>query len=154
MQIFIKKFILSFFRILNQINLNCHKIAELAKNRMIIFHQFSETFFIDILWILFDLSSFELSTIIRCVTKIKNCSGFMRVHRILKVWSLLTTKIIISPKQVELKRSTAQIPAAPLVHNDPPRKIFSSKNLQKIWSFLESLHRNLSEKLYMSQQIT
>jgi hypothetical protein len=31
-------------------------------------------------------------------TKIKNCSGFMRVHRILKVWSLLTTKIIISPK--------------------------------------------------------
>ncbi len=31
-------------------------------------------------------------------TKIKNCSGFMRVHRILKVWSLLTTKIIISPQ--------------------------------------------------------
>ncbi len=31
-------------------------------------------------------------------TKIKNCSGFMREHRILKVWSLLTTKIIISPK--------------------------------------------------------
>ncbi len=29
--------------------------------------------------------------IIRCVTKIKNCSGFMRVHRILKVWSLLTS---------------------------------------------------------------
>jgi hypothetical protein len=36
--------------------------------------------------------------IIRYGTKIKNCSGFMRVHRILKVWSLLTTKIIISPK--------------------------------------------------------
>ncbi len=31
-------------------------------------------------------------------TKIKNCSGFMWVQGILKVWSLLTTKIIISPK--------------------------------------------------------
>jgi hypothetical protein len=38
------------------------------------------------------------SFLIRYGTKIKNCSGFMRVHRILKVWSLLTTKIIISPK--------------------------------------------------------
>jgi Leucine-rich repeat (LRR) protein len=34
----------------------------------------------------------------RCVTKIKNCSGFMRVHRILKVWSILSSKIIISSK--------------------------------------------------------
>ncbi len=66
-------------------------------------------------------------------TKIKNCSGFMRVHRILKVWSLLTTKIIISPKQVLLKRSTAQIPAAPLVHKDPPLKIFSKQE------FIENL---------------
>ncbi len=69
----------------------------------------------------------------RCVTKIKNCSGFMRVHRILKVWSLLTTKIIISPKQVVLKRSTAQILAAPLVNNDPPLKIFSKQE------FIENL---------------
>jgi hypothetical protein len=60
----------------------------------------------------------------RYVTKIKICSGFMRVHRILKVWSLLTTKIIISQKKMVLKRSTAQIPAARLVHNDPPLNFF------------------------------
>ncbi len=48
----------------------------------------------------------------------------MRVHRILKVWSLLSSKIIISLKKVVLKRSTAQIPAAPPVHNDPPLKFF------------------------------
>ncbi len=42
--------------------------------------------------------SFVEFAFIRCVTKIKNCSGFMRVHRILKVWSLLTTKIIIYSK--------------------------------------------------------
>ncbi len=35
---------------------------------------------------------------IRYVTKIKNCSGFMRVDQFLKVWSLLSPKIIISPK--------------------------------------------------------
>jgi hypothetical protein len=57
----------------------------------------------------------------------------MRVHRILKVWSLLSSKKIISPKWVVLKRSTAQIPAAPLVHNDPPLKIFSMQE------FIENL---------------
>jgi serine/threonine protein kinase len=34
----------------------------------------------------------------RYVTKSKNCFGFMKVDQILKVWSLLTTKIYISPK--------------------------------------------------------
>ncbi len=34
------------------------------------------------------------------------------------------------------------------------KNFFQIKNLLKIWSFLESLHRNLSEKKYMSQQIT
>ncbi len=31
-------------------------------------------------------------------TKIKNCSGFMKVDQILKVWSLLSPKILISSK--------------------------------------------------------
>ncbi len=31
----------------------------------------------------------------KCVTKIKICSGFMKVDQILKVWSLLSPKIII-----------------------------------------------------------
>jgi hypothetical protein len=35
---------------------------------------------------------------IRYRTKIKNCSGFMKVDQILKVWSLLSSKIIISSK--------------------------------------------------------
>jgi hypothetical protein len=34
----------------------------------------------------------------RHVTKSKNCSGFMKVDQILKVWSLLNPKIFISPK--------------------------------------------------------
>jgi hypothetical protein len=36
--------------------------------------------------------------VIRYVTKSKNCSGFMKVDQILKVWSLLSPKIFISPK--------------------------------------------------------
>ncbi len=54
---------------------------------------------------------------IRCVTKIKNCSGFVKAHRILKVWSLLSPKIIFSSKWVMQKRSMGQISAEPLVHN-------------------------------------
>ncbi len=39
-----------------------------------------------------------LQSFIRYGTKIKNCSGFMEVDQILKVWSLLSPKILISSK--------------------------------------------------------
>ncbi len=61
---------------------------------------------------------------IKCVTKIKNCVGFMRVHRILKIWSLMSSKIIFSSKYVVLKRSLAQIPPAPSVNHNPPLNFF------------------------------
>jgi hypothetical protein len=67
------------------------------------------------------------------VTKIKNCSGFPKVDRILKVWSLLSSKIKISSKSVELKRSTAQTPATPPVHNHPPLKHFFKAKIY--WKF-------------------
>jgi hypothetical protein len=35
---------------------------------------------------------------IRYGTKIKNCSGFMKVDQILKAWSFLSPKILISLK--------------------------------------------------------
>jgi hypothetical protein len=44
------------------------------------------------------LLEFFFKFYIRYVTKIKNCSGFMRVDQILKVWSLLNPKILISQK--------------------------------------------------------
>jgi hypothetical protein len=59
------------------------------------------------------------------VTKSKNCSGIMKVDQILKVWSLLSPKIFISPKfVVPKKKNTAQIPVARSVHNDPPLIFF------------------------------
>ncbi len=72
-------------------------------------------------------------TINRYVTKSKNCSGFMKVDQILKVWSLLCPKIFISPKYVVPKKTTGQIPAAPPVHNDPPQLFFLNPK------FLESV---------------
>jgi hypothetical protein len=59
----------------------------------------------------------------------------MKVDQILKVWFLLSPKILISSKYVELKMCMAQIPAALPVHNNPPLIFFQTKNLLKIWSF-------------------
>ncbi len=42
---------------------------------------------------------------IRYVTKSKNCSGFMKVDQILKVWSLLSPKIYF-PKIGGTKKTT------------------------------------------------
>jgi hypothetical protein len=78
----------------------------------------------------------------------------MKVHRILKVWSPLSTKILISSKLVELKMCTAQIPVAPFVYANYPLNCFQIESFMKFWTFLESLHRKLTEKYYMSQQIT
>jgi hypothetical protein len=63
----------------------------------------------------------------------------MRVHRILKVWSLLSSKIIISSKKVVLKRSTAQIPAARPVNNDPPLIFFKARIYRKFGIFCKAL---------------
>jgi hypothetical protein len=82
----------------------------------------------------------------RCMTKIKNCSKFSKADHFLIVWSLLSTKLIFSSKSVVLKRYTAQIPAAPPIHYNPALKSFSKQKFLKVWAFLESLHRNLSEK--------
>jgi hypothetical protein len=68
-------------------------------------------------------------------TKIKNCSGFMRVHRILKVWSLLSAKILILSKSVELKKSMAQIPAVPPLHNDLSLKLFPNQKFTQNLEF-------------------
>jgi hypothetical protein len=46
----------------------------------------------------------------KCETKIKNCSGSRKVDQILKVWSLLSPKIIVLSQSVQLKRCTAQTP--------------------------------------------
>ncbi len=74
-------------------------------------------------------------TFTRYVTKIKNCSGFMRVDQFLKVWSLLSPKIVISLKQVELKRTTARIPTTPPIHNDPQVIFFSKAKFVESFEF-------------------
>jgi hypothetical protein len=69
----------------------------------------------------------------RYVTKIKNCSGFMKVDGFLKVWSLLSLKILISSKSVEPRKTTARIPAAPPVYANAQLKNFSKRK------FIENL---------------
>ncbi len=49
----------------------------------------------------------------------------MKVDQILKVWSLLSPKILISSKQVVLKMCMARNPAAPLIYANAPPKFFS-----------------------------
>jgi hypothetical protein len=56
----------------------------------------------------------------------------MKVDQIVKVWSLLSPKIFISPKLVVPKKTTAQIPAVPPEHNDPPLFFFQSQNFLKV----------------------
>ncbi len=48
------------------------------------------------------------------MTKIKNCFRFSKIDHFLKVWFLLSPKIIISSKSVVLKSCTAQTPATPV----------------------------------------
>jgi hypothetical protein len=61
----------------------------------------------------------------------------MKVDQTLKVWSLLSPKILISSKSVELKKTMGQIPAAPPIYTNIPLKFFSkqkfTKNLEFFW---------------------
>ncbi len=50
----------------------------------------------------------------RCGNKIKNCSGFSKADHFLKIWSLLSPKIMFSSKLAELKNCIVQTPTAPL----------------------------------------
>jgi hypothetical protein len=70
----------------------------------------------------------------------------MKVDHFLKVWSFQSPKIIISPKSVEPKSFTTQIPAAPPVYANSQLKFFSKQKFSENFESLESLHRNLSEK--------
>jgi hypothetical protein len=76
----------------------------------------------------------------RDMTKIENFSGSRKVPHILKVWSLLITKLIF----------LRHLPLMLILH----KYSFQSCNSLVILCLFDSLHRNLSEKFYMSQQIT
>ncbi len=80
---------------------------------------------------------FSLVLLVKCVTKIKNFAGFMRVHQILKIWSLLSTKSIFSSKQ-----AMAQTPTGHPVYTNFPL-IFLSK--QKYTKSLELFGKPASE---------
>jgi hypothetical protein len=73
------------------------------------------------------------------VTKIKNCSGSIKVDQILKVWSLLSPKIIISSKSVELKMCMAQNPVAPPINTDTPLKNVSKAKFIENLEFFRKL---------------
>jgi hypothetical protein len=57
----------------------------------------------------------------------------MRVHGFLKVGSLLSIKIQILSKSVEPRKTTARIPAEPLVYTNAQQKNFSNRK------FIENL---------------
>ncbi len=83
----------------------------------------------------------------KSVTKIKICSGFLKVDQILKVWSLLSPKIINfikigGTKNRPWPKFPRHLPYTQTLHQN----FFQRDNLSKVWIFLESLHRNLSEK--------
>jgi hypothetical protein len=66
-----------------------------------------------------------------CVTKIKNCSRFMRVDRFLIVWSLLSLKKIYFTKICGTKKNMARNLAAPFVYANAPLKKFSKGKIIK-----------------------
>ncbi len=61
----------------------------------------------------------------KCMTKMENFAGSKKVAHILKVWTLLSTKIPISPKSVENSSVMAHSPAAPPVYANPAQIFFS-----------------------------
>jgi hypothetical protein len=81
------------------------------------------------------------------MTKIENFAGSGKVAQFLKVWSLLITKMPISPRSVENSWVMTHSPAAPLVNaNSAQFFFFQSYSSLEIWYLFDSLHRNLSEK--------
>ncbi len=87
------------------------------------------------LFSLFYSGQFTQRTLNRYVTKIKNCSGFMKVDHILKVWFSLSLQILISSKSVELKKTMGQIPAAPPIYTSFLLKIFSKQKFTQNFEF-------------------
>jgi hypothetical protein len=73
-------------------------------------------------------------------------AGSRKVAQILKVWSLLSTKIPISPGLVENSSVMAHSPAEPSVNANSAQIFFQSYNSLVIWYLFDNLHRNLSEK--------
>ncbi len=61
---------------------------------------------------------------IKCKTKMENFAGSRKVAHILKVWSLLSTKIPISSKLVENSSVMSHSPAAPPVFTNPAQIFF------------------------------
>ncbi len=81
----------------------------------------------------------------KCMTKMENFAGSKKVAHILKVWSLLSTKIPISSRSVKNSSVMSHSPAAPLVLTNS-EQFFPSWISLVILCFFYSLHCNLSEK--------
>jgi hypothetical protein len=81
----------------------------------------------------------------KCMTKMENFAGSRKVAHILKVWSLVSTKIHISSRSVENSSVMSHFPAAPLGLTNSAQFFFQSYNSLVLCLF-DSLHRNLSEK--------
>jgi hypothetical protein len=62
--------------------------------------------------------------IIKCMTKIENFAESRKVAHILKVWSLLSTKIPISSRSVENSSVMSHSPAAPPEFTNPAQIFF------------------------------
>ncbi len=62
---------------------------------------------------------------IKCMTKMENSAGSRKVAHILKVWSLLSTKIPISSKSVGNSSVMSHSPAAPPVFTNSADDFFS-----------------------------
>jgi hypothetical protein len=60
----------------------------------------------------------------KCMTKIENFAGSRKVAHILKVWSLLSTKIPISSRSVENLSVMSHSPAAPPEFTNPAQIFF------------------------------
>ncbi len=72
---------------------------------------------------------------IKCMTKMKNFAGSRKVAHILKVWSLLSTKIPISSRSVE---------NSSVMSHSPKKFHFNSSNFQQI----STLEPNLAIKFH------
>jgi hypothetical protein len=60
----------------------------------------------------------------KCMTKMENFSGSRKVAHILKVWSLLSTRILISSRSVENSSVMSHSPAAPPVFTNSAQIFF------------------------------
>ncbi len=63
----------------------------------------------------------------------ENFAGSKKVAYILKVWTLLSPKIPISPKSVENSSVMTHSPAAPPVYANPAQIFFSMLQAKKIY---------------------